>query len=192
MRHATPRILTPWASSRRDLRIYPLPNQSAVCALSESGEILSLSLLFQFSPIPVPPPASVLRCCVGCDPPPGGGRDCAAVRSPRSPLPCVPSDTGVTPHQLTTSVPSPYHHRTSTSTMPSPHHHRAITVPSPCHHRTVIVPPPCRGRTAVGPLLTNWVPLDLRYYPVSPQFTLPPQNIARAQSAPSLGCTPSP
>ena len=142
MRHATPRILTPWASSRRDLRIYPLPNQSAVCALSESGEILSLSLLFQFSPIPVPPPVSVLRCCVGCDPPPRGGRDCAAVRSPRSPLPCVPSDAGVIPHQLTTSVPSPYHHRTSTSTMPSPHHHRAITVPSPCHLRTITVPPP--------------------------------------------------
>ena len=101
---------------------------------------LSLSLLFQFSPIPVPPPASVLRCCVGCDPPPG--RDCAAVRSPRSPLPCVPSDAGVIPHQLTTSVPSPYHHRTSTSTMPSPHHHRAITVPSPCHLRTITVPPP--------------------------------------------------
>ena len=152
MRHATPRILTPWASSRRDLRIYPLPNQSAVCALSESGEILSLSLLFQFSPIPVPPPVSVLRCCVGCDPPPG--RDCAAVRSPRSPLPCVPSDAGVIPHQLTTSVPSPYHHRTSTSTMPSPHHHRAITVPSPYRHRTTTVSRSYRRRTTTHQLGT--------------------------------------
>ena len=141
MRHATPRILTPWASSRRDLRIYPLPNQSAVCALSESGEILSLSLLFQFSPIPVPPPVSVLRCCVGCAPPPGPGLCRSAVPS---------LATAVCTIRCGGDPPPTYHLRAITAPPPYQYQHHAIAPPSPCHHRAITVPSPYRHRTTVA------------------------------------------